>query len=75
MCIRDSYTLGLAAEPAAALRSFSTAWNGGGNAGAEWQRFSAAIEPLRAHGEAWARGLAGQRDLAAGLVKFCADRL
>lgn len=69
------YTLGLAAEPAAALRSFSTAWNGGGNAGAEWQRFSAAIEPLRAHGEPWAQGLAGQRDLAAGLVKFCADRL
>jgi len=69
------YGAALPPDPAAALRSHASAWNGEGDAGATWQQFAAALPALRRHAESWASALAVQSDLAEGLVKFCADRV
>ena len=69
------YGAALPPDPAAALRSHASAWNGDGDAGATWQQFAAALPALRIHAESWASALAAQSDLADGLVKFCADRV
>jgi uncharacterized repeat protein (TIGR03837 family) len=69
------YGAALQPDPAAALRSHSSAWNGEGDAGTTWQQFAAALPALRIHAGSWASGLAGQSDLAEGLVRFCADRV
>ncbi len=71
----DRYSLGLALEPAAALRRFWRAWNGAPDAGAidtAWKDFLAAHAHLEAHGDAWAAQLASVPDLTAGLVKAAA---
>ena len=69
------YAAGLAAGPAAALRSLSTAWNAAGDAGRAWQDFAAARSAIEAHARAWAEALATRLDLAAALVKFYSDRV
>ncbi|MDQ2964067.1 MAG: elongation factor P maturation arginine rhamnosyltransferase EarP [Pseudomonadota bacterium] len=69
------YSATLAPDPAAALRSLSTAWNGEGDAGAAWPKFVAALPELRIHATSWAPALAAQPELAEGLVKFCVDRV
>jgi uncharacterized repeat protein (TIGR03837 family) len=69
----------LAPEPAAALGSFSRAWNGSGdgelNVGALWPALVAARPALDEHARTWAEALAAQADLASALVKFVSDRV
>jgi uncharacterized repeat protein (TIGR03837 family) len=69
------YAAGLSPDSAMALRSLSTAWNAGGDAGAAWQRFAAARSELETHARAWADALEAHVDLAAALVKFCSNRV
>jgi len=71
------FEAGLLPEAAAAQRAFWYAWNA-----AEpqvladaWPAYLRAAAALRAHGEAWAHALAGQVDMAEGLVKFSETRL
>jgi uncharacterized repeat protein (TIGR03837 family) len=73
----ERYLAGAGPAEAAALRTFWRAWNDGDPAAAAnaWPSFRAAFPALRSHGEAWARTLAAERDLATRLVKFCLDRL
>jgi uncharacterized repeat protein (TIGR03837 family) len=70
---------GLAPEPAAALRSFSRAWNdsddGGPNVGSLWPALVGARSALDEHARAWAQALALQTDLASALVKFVSERV
>lgn len=51
------------------------AWNGSGNLADEWPAFADDLDRLRTHTLDWGRHLAGATDLAASLVKFCANRL
>jgi len=65
----------LAPGPAAALRSFSTIWNGSSDAdtstaGTLWPALAAVRRALDENARAWAQILAGQSDLATALVKF-----
>lgn len=69
------YGATLPPDPAAAARGLCNAWNGEGDAGATWQQFAAALPALRIHAESWASALAVQADLAAALVRFCANRV
>ncbi|HEX8009904.1 MAG TPA: elongation factor P maturation arginine rhamnosyltransferase EarP [Casimicrobiaceae bacterium] len=69
------YCAGLAPELAAAVSAFCRAWNGDGNIGPAWARLAEERTALTTHAEAWAARLAAQSDLAATLVRFCADRL
>lgn len=64
-------------EPAAAiaLRGLWRAWNAGEALAEPWLAVRANWPELCAHAERWARELAGQEDLAAKLVQFCATRL
>ena len=64
----------LAIHPAgAALRPFWLAWNGAGHM--DWPRFSDALPALAEPMRQWSQTLAERRDLAAGLVQFCLQRL
>jgi uncharacterized repeat protein (TIGR03837 family) len=70
------YMDGLAPEAAAALGSFSRAWNDAGlGIGALWPALARARSALDEHAQTWARALAGQADLASALVKFVSDRV
>ena len=69
----DRYAAGLDSAAAAALRAMSSAWNEGGDAGSAWPAFAQCQPTLAAHTKAWAARLAALPDLAANLVKFCAD--
>jgi uncharacterized repeat protein (TIGR03837 family) len=73
------YIDGLAADAAAALCSFSRAWNDAGDGksavGALWSAFRQARSALDDHARRWARALAVHADLATALVKFVADRV
>jgi uncharacterized repeat protein (TIGR03837 family) len=70
---------GLAPEPGAALRSFSSAWNDGSdgepNVGTLWPALVGARSALDKHARTWAEALAMQTDLASALVKFVSDRV
>ncbi|HEY8623326.1 MAG TPA: elongation factor P maturation arginine rhamnosyltransferase EarP, partial [Casimicrobiaceae bacterium] len=73
------YADGLAPGAAAALFSFSRAWNDGGDreptVGALWPALVHAHSALDEHARTWARALATQTDLASALVKFVSDRV
>jgi uncharacterized repeat protein (TIGR03837 family) len=69
------YGAALQADAATAWRNFLRAWNGEGEPGATWSAFAAARGQVDAHAERWAAERARETDLAATLVKFCADRL
>ena len=71
----DRYAVGLNPEAATALRAMSSAWNDRGDAGYAWRAFADARSGLAAHTGAWAARLAAMPDLAASLVRFCADRV
>jgi len=71
------FEAGLADEPARAQRAFWYAWNAGDPDGAAsaWAAYRARITVLAAHGQAWARTLSRQTDLATALVRFCESHL
>lgn len=69
------YGTALEAGAAEAWGNFLRAWNGEGDVAVAWPAFVSAQAELRAHAERWAGECAGQADLAAALVKFCADRV
>ncbi len=70
---------GLAADAAAALRSFTTDWNAAAtdepSIGARWSAFAGSLPALDEHARGWARTLADRDDLASALVKFASDRV
>ena len=69
----------LAPGPAAALRSFSDAWNDGGagspTAAGLWPALNGARPALDEIAREWAHALGRQTDLASALIKFVSDRL
>lgn len=74
----DRYTAGLEPAAAGAARRLMGAWNADaedGAIGAAWLEFAAARPQLESHGLKWAAQLAGQPDLAAGLVKAAAAKV
>lgn len=71
----DRYCAGLDAAPASALGAFWRAWNRRQDIGAAWPALWLRRDALAHHARAWAGRLAEQEDLAAMLVKFCADRV
>lgn len=75
----ERYRAGLPTAAADALTGFWRAWNDAapGDAGlaGAWAAFSTALPALAAHAEAWCDRLANQENLAAALVRFCANRL
>jgi len=67
----DRYAAGLAPAAAAAVRRINGAWNADPASGPvepAWLDFAAVRPQLNAYGPAWAAELAGQVDLATGLV-------
>jgi uncharacterized repeat protein (TIGR03837 family) len=68
---------GLAPGPGTALRSFSRAWNDGGepDVGMLWPALVGARSALEEHARTWAEALAMQTNLAGALVKFVSDRV
>lgn len=74
----DRYTAALEPAAARAVRRFMGAWNADPNAGAidpAWLEFAAALPKLQLHGPAWAARLAGDPDLATGLVNAAAGKV
>lgn len=71
----ELYCRGLEAEAASALGAFWRAWNGSGNIGHAWTALWRQRDALARHARVWADRLAGEEDLATGLVKFCRDRV
>jgi uncharacterized repeat protein (TIGR03837 family) len=73
------YTDRIEPREAAALRSFSEAWNdtgdGASTVGALWAALAAVRSGLDKRARSWAHELARQADLASTLVKFVADRV
>jgi uncharacterized repeat protein (TIGR03837 family) len=71
----DRYCAGMDVSAAAAVKTFTEAWNRGEGAGEAWPAFAACLPALGSHAEAWARHLAGMEGLAARLVRFCSVRV
>jgi uncharacterized repeat protein (TIGR03837 family) len=71
----DRYAAGLARDAAEALRGFSHAWIGDGEPGTAWEAFASALPALATQASAWSARLGSMPDLAANLVRFCADRV
>lgn len=76
----EAYCDGLPALAADPLRELWRGWNQAGKTpegaiGAAWRKLSGQGPVLCEHAHAWAQRLAGVRDLAANLAKFCADRV
>jgi len=70
------FEIGLDPRAAQALNRFWETFNGDrSDAATEWPVFRARLPALSAHGDRWARRLGSHRDLATGLVEFCAARL
>jgi len=69
------YAAGMGDEAAQSLSTFSHAWIGEGEAGKAWMGLATALPALSAHAPAWSASLASMPDLAASLVRFCADRV
>jgi uncharacterized repeat protein (TIGR03837 family) len=72
----DRYTRGLDASSEAAVRHLWRAWNGivrPADFQHAWEVFLARRQELVRHATSWGMRLAGHEELAAGLVKFCAD--
>lgn len=57
------------------VESMMRAWAGDGALPPAWARFTAQLPEFAPAYRAWSTRLAGQSDLAARLVKFCAERL
>lgn len=66
------YSATLSSSVRQAVQTLWTAWNDEGNAGAAWGGYAAASAPWTAHGQGWARRLAGN-DLALNLLDFCQE--
>ena len=71
----ERYAERLPSDAGAALRAFSSAWNRDADVRASWDAVTRARGELSVHAPAWAESLVTLPDLAAKLVKFCADRL
>lgn len=73
----ELYCRSLPAEAAAATKNLWRAWNGtpGVPVDAAWREYWAHRAMLAAHARSWADALGMRADLAANLVKFCAERL
>lgn len=70
----DRYLAGRPDDVAAVCRAFWQAWNEGGDAGAAWASFAAALPALQAHAATWSERLAEGGDLASNLVRFAAEK-
>jgi uncharacterized repeat protein (TIGR03837 family) len=71
----ERYAERLPSNADAALRTFSSGWNGEQEAGAWWNGLGSTRRELTGHAKAWADALAALPDLARSLVEFCADRV
>lgn len=71
----DRYVAGMPTDLSALTRDFSHAWNRGGEAGALWPAWRAAMPALAQHARAWCERLGGQPDLASKLLIFCQKKL
>lgn len=70
----DRYLEGVPQAAADASRAFWNAWNEGGDAGAAWPGFAAALPMLTDHAARWATWLTAFGDLASNLVRFSAEK-
>jgi len=71
----ELYLAGLPAEASAALGHFWRQWNAGAGCAEAWRALRPWRSLLRQHARSRSAALAGQSDLAARLVHFCADWL
>lgn len=71
----DRYGAGLDAASGSALGAFWRAWNRRRDIGAAWPALWLRRDALARHARSWAERQAEQEDLAAMLVRFCADRV
>lgn len=69
----DRYLAGIPPGLAGALAAFWNAWESGAGTDVAWPALEAALPDLGIHAQAWAAGLAGQRDLASALVSFAME--
>ncbi len=69
----DRYCKGMEASDASIVRSFQHAWNE--HKPLNWDDFAIQSTTLEAHARTWASDLAGQTDIASGLVNFCKNKL
>lgn len=71
----DRYTAGMDRFAATATVDLLKAWNSTGRLRRAWPDFLASRREITAHARRWADRLAGQPDLCAALVRFCAGKV
>jgi len=69
------YTQHAPAAARQAILDLHQAWNKDGDVALAWREFHAQLPAISHHNAKWAAHLATYPDLAAALVKFCADKL
>jgi uncharacterized repeat protein (TIGR03837 family) len=68
----DTYTQGMSASSAAALKAIFTAWNTGQGLQSAWPNFMAWREEITESHKKWRKKLLDHGDIASQLVNFCA---
>jgi uncharacterized repeat protein (TIGR03837 family) len=74
----DRFAAGMDPVAAGSVSRLHRAWNGlsgTGSMGVAWTDFAATLPQLENHGAAWSERLAGQPDLATGLVRAASGRV